>query len=741
MLEELRRGGTNAEIAVRLGLSPETVKTHISNMLGKLGLDDRHQLAAWRPERDRRRLLGTLAIPVSFASLGRSLLWMGVALGGVAIVAVVAIVLLVVVGGGDSAENPDLAPAGPPMMFGDGTYRIGDDIPPGLYRAAAPSDDCEWRRLRTPEAATADIADDDVIGFGEGSTLPFAQIAPTDVFFMTQGCGTWVTATPRIKPGEPFGDGVWLVGPEVAPGRYRAAPDAQGGCAWVRLQGFTGELIKGEDSHFFKDVTNIGYTHIVDIADGDAGFISEGCGEWTADLTPRITPGQAFAEGTFLVGAEILPGHYRASSTTEECQWQRLSGFTGDLWAGGFAALGASPTQDDYSSLVGLIGTGDSAVVEIEESDVGFASWGCGTWSLAGASGQAVAGSFAAGTHVVGSDIAPGRYRARDPGECSWARLGGFSGTPDQRLAMGGGEWHSFNDSPEVAPLTIVDIAPSDAGFSSEGCGTWSTNLAPIASQKFGDGTYLVGPELSPGRYQASQWDWCHWIRLGGFSGTADDLLESRRSSFPEDETPPVVDILPSDIGFFSDRCGVWRLLNALGGSAAAGPDAPPPVRPRPPAAFYHSFRGGRTFDVGPYAGAVDAGLYRAFPYSTECSWEVRRGEQRFGNSGFAAAIVEILHGDDEFSSNGCGGWTNSLIQRVWPGEPFEDGTYFVGWEVAPGRYRASEPDSCSWVRLPSFRGFPAGAESLAERGGFVEIADTDAVFASQGCGTWTPME
>ena len=147
---------------MRLGLSPETVKTHIANMLAKLGLDDRHQLAAWRPERERRRLLGTLAIPVSFASLGRSLLWMGVALGGVAIVAAVVIALLVVVGGGDSAENPDLAPAGPPVMFGDGTYRVGDDIPPGLYRAAAPSDDCEWRRLRTPEAATADIADDDV---------------------------------------------------------------------------------------------------------------------------------------------------------------------------------------------------------------------------------------------------------------------------------------------------------------------------------------------------------------------------------------------------------------------------------------------------------------------------------------------------------------------------------------------------------------------------------------------------
>ena len=59
VLEELRRGGTNVEIAARLGLSPETVKTHIASMLAKLGLDDRRDtLASWRPDQDRRRVPG-----------------------------------------------------------------------------------------------------------------------------------------------------------------------------------------------------------------------------------------------------------------------------------------------------------------------------------------------------------------------------------------------------------------------------------------------------------------------------------------------------------------------------------------------------------------------------------------------------------------------------------------------------------------------------------------------------------
>ena len=84
VLEELRRGGTNVEIAVRLGLSPETVKTHIASMLAKLRLSMTATLASWRPDRERRRLPALPALPPALASLGRPLLWAGAALGGMA---------------------------------------------------------------------------------------------------------------------------------------------------------------------------------------------------------------------------------------------------------------------------------------------------------------------------------------------------------------------------------------------------------------------------------------------------------------------------------------------------------------------------------------------------------------------------------------------------------------------------------------------------------------------------------
>ena len=105
MLEELRRGGTNAEIAVRLGVSPDAVKYHVSNMLGKLGLDDRHQLASWRPDDHRPRRFGFLTFPAAFTSLGRPLLWAG---GGLlAAAAVAAATVIAIVAFGDGEEPPE----------------------------------------------------------------------------------------------------------------------------------------------------------------------------------------------------------------------------------------------------------------------------------------------------------------------------------------------------------------------------------------------------------------------------------------------------------------------------------------------------------------------------------------------------------------------------------------------------------------------------------------------------------
>lgn len=62
VLEQVRAGDSNPEIARRLGIALPTVKMHVSNMLAKLDLPDRQALAAWdgQPVEASRRVLARL---------------------------------------------------------------------------------------------------------------------------------------------------------------------------------------------------------------------------------------------------------------------------------------------------------------------------------------------------------------------------------------------------------------------------------------------------------------------------------------------------------------------------------------------------------------------------------------------------------------------------------------------------------------------------------------------------------
>ena len=55
VLDALAVGGTNKEIALRLGISPGTVKTHVERLIGKLGVRDRTQAAILAVEYRSRR--------------------------------------------------------------------------------------------------------------------------------------------------------------------------------------------------------------------------------------------------------------------------------------------------------------------------------------------------------------------------------------------------------------------------------------------------------------------------------------------------------------------------------------------------------------------------------------------------------------------------------------------------------------------------------------------------------------
>jgi hypothetical protein len=152
---------------------------------------------------------------------------------------------------------------------------------------------------------------------------------------------------------------------------------------------------------------------------------------------------------------------------------------------------------------------------------------------------------FGNGTYRLGSDMPAGTYRSSEESSlCYWARLSGFGGTIDDIIANG-------NNSPE-----IVTVAASDAGFETQGCGTWKPveETRPSAAlAEFTDGTFEVGHYIAPGSYRAdgSPDTLCYWARLSSFDGGVNGIIANGNS-------PTVVDISPSDAGFTSFGCGTW---------------------------------------------------------------------------------------------------------------------------------------------------------------------------------------
>jgi DNA-binding CsgD family transcriptional regulator len=109
VLDLIRAGRTNADIGEALGISVETVKQHVSQVLAKLGVSNREEAAAWGGEERP-------------FSLWRLLL----ALGGLSVVAAAIAGLGLLVWGVSQSGEPEatLAPSGTPSA--------GANVPSGV---------------------------------------------------------------------------------------------------------------------------------------------------------------------------------------------------------------------------------------------------------------------------------------------------------------------------------------------------------------------------------------------------------------------------------------------------------------------------------------------------------------------------------------------------------------------------------------------------------------------------------
>jgi len=171
-----------------------------------------------------------------------------------------------------SAPAPIAPAAAPPaaaLSFGSGLKMVGRDIAPGTYRSMG-GDFCYWERISALYSASRSIIAN---GLGDGPWI--VTIPATDKAFDSRRCGTWtLDLSPITKsPTEPFGEGMYFVGKDVAPGTWQS--NGGGVCYWARLSGFSGQLRDIKDNDLRAGPT------VVTIEPGDQGFYSRRCGTWT----------------------------------------------------------------------------------------------------------------------------------------------------------------------------------------------------------------------------------------------------------------------------------------------------------------------------------------------------------------------------------------------------------------------------------------------------------------------------
>ncbi|MCH7485242.1 MAG: hypothetical protein IIA90_08885 [Chloroflexi bacterium] len=139
-----------------------------------------------------------------------------------------------------------------------------------MWRNDDSSNFCYWARL---SGLGGEL--DDIISNEFSNVIQTVEIKPSDFAFEADRCGTWSQnlQPPSSGPNQPFGDGTWLVGEEIAPGIWRNS-DSSANCYWERLSGFGGtfgEIIANE----FDDTIQT-----VEIKATDVGFSATRCGTW-----------------------------------------------------------------------------------------------------------------------------------------------------------------------------------------------------------------------------------------------------------------------------------------------------------------------------------------------------------------------------------------------------------------------------------------------------------------------------
>lgn len=111
-----------------------------------------------------------------------------------------------------------------------------------------------------------------------------------------------------------------------------------------------------------------------------------------------------------------------------------------------------------------------------------------------------------------------------------------------------------FAEPPEDEVTPNSEVAADDGETKSA-----SPTATPTELPGFSDGTFLVGDDITPGTYRSTGTGLCYWARLSGFQGGLSEIIGNGNDS------PEIVSISPSDVGFETRGCGRWLPIELTG--------------------------------------------------------------------------------------------------------------------------------------------------------------------------------
>lgn len=168
------------------------------------------------------------------------------------------------------------------IRFGEGTYRVGTEIRPGLYRNVAPETGffdgllgCNWERLSGFSGTEQEIIASNRVFLTPPPPFDMVRILPTDKGFKSEDCGQWVEVqdSDQLAPSRTtFADGVFRITIDIEPGTY-AADNPEDRCKYGFIHSFDSGGLRTYEAGIEGRI-------LLDIPADIAAIAVQDCGTW-----------------------------------------------------------------------------------------------------------------------------------------------------------------------------------------------------------------------------------------------------------------------------------------------------------------------------------------------------------------------------------------------------------------------------------------------------------------------------